>query len=73
MYVGEVDQTSGLLLRDSLIQIDDRQPDDDEILMLYSLCAREDREDHRINLHMSRLFAFPNAWRGDALLYRIRV
>ena len=73
VYVGEVDQTSGLLLRDSLIQIDDRQPDDDEILMLYSLCAREEREDHRINLHMSRLFAFPNAWRGDALLYRIRV
>lgn len=73
VYLGEVDQKSGLLLRESLIRVDDRQTDDDEILMLYSLCAREDREDHRINLNMSRLFAFPNAWRGDALLYRITV
>lgn len=73
VYLGEVDRKSGLLLRDSLVRIDDRQPDEDEILMLYSLCAREDRLDHSIALQMSRLFAFPNAWRGDALLYRIRV
>lgn len=73
VYLGEVDQKTGLLRRETLLRIDDRQTDDDEILMLYSLCAREDRRDHRICLHMSRLFAFPNAWRGDALLYRISV
>ncbi len=73
VYLGEVDQRTGLLRSETLLRIDDRQADDDEILMLYSLCAREDRRDHRICLQMSRLFAFPNAWRGDALLYRISV
>lgn len=73
VYLGEVDQENGLLIRDSLILVDDRQPGEDEILMLYSISAREDRATRDIALHMSRLFARKDGWLGDALLYRISV
>jgi hypothetical protein len=37
LYLGEVSTTSGLLLRQSLVKIDDRQPGDDETLMIYNI------------------------------------
>jgi hypothetical protein len=73
IYVGEVDPLSGLLIRNSLVLLDDRQPGEDEILMLYSPYAREDRETGQIAVHLSRLFAFPDGWVGDAFLYRVNV
>ena len=73
VFLGEVDQTSGLLIKDTLIPIDDRQPGEDEILMIYPPYAREDRQTHEVVLHMTRLFAFKEGWKGDALLYRIAV
>ncbi len=73
VYVGEVNQDNGLLIRDSLIRIDDRAEGDDEILMLYSVCAHEDRLNGDMALNMTRLFAFETGWVGDALLYRIKV
>jgi hypothetical protein len=73
VVLGEVDQASGLLIRDSVIPIDDRHPDEDEILMIYPPYAREDRRTREIALHMSRIFAFREGWKGDALLYRISV
>ncbi len=72
-FLGEVDQDSGLLIQESLIKIDDRQPGESEILMLTSPYAREDRETKQIVLHMSRTFAFPDGWLGDAFVYRIDV
>jgi hypothetical protein len=72
-YVGEVDQDTGLLIRDSLILVDDRQPGDDEILLLSNFYAREDRETHQIVVHMTRMFTFKDGWVGDAYLYRIEV
>lgn len=72
-YVGEVDQNTGLLIRDSLIVVDDRQPGDDEILALSNFYAREDRETRQIALHMTRMFTFKDGWVGDAYLYRIDV
>jgi hypothetical protein len=72
-YVGEVDQNTGLLIRDSLILVDDRQPGDDEILALSNFYAREDRETRQIALHMTRMFTFKDGWVGDAFLYRIEV
>jgi hypothetical protein len=71
VYVGEVDQDSGLLIRDSLVLVDDRQPGEDEILMLYSPYCREDRQTGQIAVHLSRVFAFKDGWVGDAMLYRI--
>jgi hypothetical protein len=72
-YVGEVDQDTGRLIRDSLILVDDRQPGDDEILLLSNFYAREDRETHQVALHMTRMFTFKDGWVGDAYLYRIEV
>jgi hypothetical protein len=71
VYVGEVNRNSGLLMRDSLVLVDDRQPGEDEILILYSLYCREDRQTGVIAVHMSRLFAFKDGWVGDAMLYRV--
>jgi hypothetical protein len=73
VYLGEVDQQSGALKRDSLIRIDDRQPGEDEILMLYPPYAREDRRTREVVIHMSRIFAFPSGFEGDAMLYRVTV
>ncbi len=70
-YIGEVDQDTGLLIRDSLIQLDDRRPGEDEVLMLYPPFAREDRQTRQIALHLLRLFPARDGWHGDAFLYRI--
>jgi hypothetical protein len=72
-YVGEVDQHTGLLIRKSLIVVDDVEPGDDPILMLSNFYAREDRETRQIALHMTRMFALKDGWVGDAYLYRVDV
>ncbi len=78
LYIGEVDRESGLLIRDSLRVIDDRQPGEHENMTLSNFCAREDRETGHLLLHMSRLFtggprgSEPD-WTADALLYRMEV
>ena len=68
-----MDLESGSLKREGLRVVDDRMPGDDELLTLSNFYAREDRESHEILVHMTRLFAFPDGWVGDALLYRIPV
>lgn len=73
LNIGEVDPSSGLLIRNSVRVIDDRQPGDDELLTLSNFYAREDRETGQVLLHMTRLFAFSDGWVGDAFLYRIKV
>jgi hypothetical protein len=73
VYVAEIDQDSGLVIRDRKIQVDDRQPGEDEILMLHPPYGREDRETKEIVLHMSRMFAFAKGFEGDALIYRVAV
>jgi hypothetical protein len=73
LILGEVDRRTGLLLKNSIRTVDDRKPDEDEILTLSNFYAREDRETREIALHMTRLFALKDGWEGDALLYRIPV
>jgi hypothetical protein len=73
VVLGEVDEASGLLIEESVIRIDDRHAGEDEILMLYPPFAREDRQTREIALHVSRLFAFREGWKGDAWLYRVTV
>jgi len=72
-YIAPVDLESGLLKREGLRVVDGRMPGDDELLTLSNFYAREDCESHEILVHMTRLFAFPDGWVGDALLYRIPV
>ena len=70
-WIGEVDRATGLLKKESLRKIDDRQPGEDEVLMLSNFYAREDRVTREIVLHMSRLFPLASGWVGDAFDYRI--
>ncbi|MGH9659155.1 MAG: sialidase family protein [Bryobacteraceae bacterium] len=72
-FCGEVDRASGLLRRDRLIQVDSLAPGESDLLTLSNFYAREDRRTREIAVHMTRLFAFPDGWEGDAMLYRIRV
>jgi hypothetical protein len=71
--VGEVDLDSGRLIRDRVRVVDDKSEEDDPVLMLSNFFAREDRQTKEIALHMSRVFAFPDGWVGDAFLYRIAI
>jgi hypothetical protein len=71
--IAEVDRATGLLKRDTVRVVDDRQPGESELLTLSNFLAREDRETHEICLHMTRMFAFPDGWVGDGLLYRLPV
>jgi hypothetical protein len=73
LILGEAGRRTGLLLKSSIRTVDDRRPDEDEILTLSNFYAREDRETKEIVVHMTRLFAFHDGWEGDALLYRIPV
>ena len=68
-----MDQSTGLLKKESLRKIDDRQPGEDEVLMLSNFYAREDRVTREIVLHMSRLFPLATGWAGDAFDYRIKL
>jgi hypothetical protein len=75
--IGEVDRQSGLLRKETVTVIDDRGPDDGELLALSNFFAREDRETHEIVVHMSRQGTKSTArkadFTADAFLYRIAV
>jgi hypothetical protein len=71
--VGEVDRSTGLLLRRTVRLVDDLMPGEDPVLTLSNFYAREDRQTGGIAVHMTRLFALRDGWQGDAFLYRIPV
>jgi hypothetical protein len=71
--VSEVDRRTGLLLRSSVRIVDTLQTGEDPILSLSNFYAREDRRTRELIVHMTRLFAKPADWSGDAFLYRIPV
>ena len=75
LVLGEVDRTSGLLIRDSVAVIDARQEGEHELLTLSNFYAREDRETGDLLLHLPRFFAGdPEAGFGsDLSLLRITV
>jgi len=74
IVIGQVDAGSGLLLRDTVVTIDDLQEDDHPRMMLSNFMAHEDRQSQNILLHMSRPFARgPGNWTSPAYLYLIAV
>ncbi|MBI5280288.1 MAG: exo-alpha-sialidase [Candidatus Solibacter usitatus] len=68
---GEVDRRSGRLIRRTIKLADTLQPGEDPLLTLSNFYAREDRQSREICVHMTRLFAKPDGWEGDAMLYRV--
>ncbi len=79
IVIGEIDLETGLLIRDTVSTIDDRQPAESPHLTLSNFYAREDRENGNLLLHMTRLFAQDFRidenvdWTADSLIYRITV
>ena len=56
LVIGQVDPDSLLLMKDTLTAIDDREPDESDLMSLSNFMAHEDRQTHEIILHMSRGF-----------------
>ena len=74
IVLGEVDLESGLLIRDSVAVIDDRQPGEDERLTLSNFYVREDRETGDLLLHLPRFGAGADGgFTTDLYLYPIAV
>ena len=77
LVVGEVDRENGLLIRESVQTVDDRQADDDEMLTLSNFYARADRETGELLLHYPRFFARgyegQRRWTTDLSLTRVGV
>jgi len=78
MMIGEVDRTSGCLMRDSLAVVDQRAPDESAELFLSNFHAREDRETGEIRQCMWRPFARqvegqPMDWTTHLYDYRIGI
>lgn len=72
--IGRVDQESGHLIEETVINIDDRRPGDGEFLTMSNFYAREDRVDGTIKLHMLRHSrGESSAYQGDCMLYEIAV
>ncbi len=79
IILGEVDNQTGLLKRDTVTAIDDRAPEESPYLTLSNFYLREDLETGELVLHLARLFAQDfrengkHDWTADAMLYRIAV
>jgi hypothetical protein len=68
VVIGEVDRRTGLLKHASVRRVDTLQEGEDPVLPLSNFYAREDRRTRDIAVHMTRLFAKPGGWAGDAYL-----
>jgi hypothetical protein len=77
IILGEVDRDNGLLIRESITIIDDRQPGEHERLTLSNFYVREDRTTGDFILHLPRFFVtgdpqkMQEAWTADLMMYRI--
>jgi len=56
LVFGEVDQQTGLLIRESVTAVDDRQPGESERLTLSNFHARQDRETGDVLVFLPRFF-----------------
>ena len=78
IVIAEVDRGSGLLRRDTITAIDDRQPGEPERLTLSNFYAREERGSGDILLYLPRFHARVNPFEAvnfeaDNMVYRIAV
>jgi len=71
LVMGRVDKTSLCLVRDSVVAIDNRQPDEPESMTLSNFHVHEDRQTGEVIVHMTRTFF--DKWMGTAYEYRITV
>ena len=77
IVLGQVDLDNGLLLRNTVTVIEDRQEGESERLTLSNFYAREDRETGDLLLQLPRFFASgddgENRFTADLMMFRIAV
>jgi hypothetical protein len=71
IVIVEVERDTGLLRRETLLAIDDRQSDEQARLTLSNFYAREDRRTGEVCLHLPRYFAQLDTFEADNVVYRI--
>jgi hypothetical protein len=73
IVLGEVDRSTGLLLRETVTNIDDRREGENEQMTLSNFYTREDRDTGDLLLHMPRFFVGDpdTGFTADLLLQRI--
>jgi hypothetical protein len=73
IIIGEVNRDTGCLMHNTITTIDDRQPDEHEMITLSNFYVRENPNGDLL-LHLPRLFANdPNDWTSDLMLIRISI
>ena len=73
IVIAEVERDTGLVLRDTVTIIDDRQPGELERLTLSNFYAREERGSGDVLLYLPRYFARERSFTADNMVYRIAV
>ena len=73
IVISEVERDSGQLIRDTVMTIDNRQPDEAESLTLSNFHAREDRSSGDILLYLPRYHSHRRSFEADNIVYRITV
>jgi hypothetical protein len=73
LVIGEVNTSTGKLIKSSCSVVDNRRADEPENMTLSNFCACEDRESGEIVLHMPRLGTKESFLTADLLEYRIKV
>jgi hypothetical protein len=72
LVIGEVDEDSLLLRQETVLTIDDRQPEDHADVQLSNFSVYEDRVTGEIVMHCTRFLAQGQAvWNGDTYEYRL--
>ncbi|NKB68883.1 MAG: hypothetical protein GKR89_17595 [Candidatus Latescibacteria bacterium] len=79
LVLGQVDRTSGLLMRQTITPVDDRRPGEGPRLTLSNFYVRQERPSGDLLVHLPRFFAAdlpddsPEKWTADLLLHRLRL
>jgi hypothetical protein len=74
LVVGEVDESSGLLVKNSVVPIIERGPNDTNDVQYSNFYVRQDRETGDMVLHLSPLRAGNHRdMTADAMIYRLRL
>ena len=74
LIVAEVDETIPAIRRDTVTVVDDRREGDGARLQLSNFSLLEDREDHSVEIYLTRLGEDPgDFWRADAYKYTLRL
>lgn len=74
LVIAEVDEEIPAIRRDTVTPIDDRRPPDSPRLQLSNFSLLEDREDHRLEIYLTRLGENPgDFWGADAYKYTLHL